>query len=258
MKKLVMVVTACLLLLSGISYSLDKAVEKPAEKEAPSVENTPLLVYTPPFGTLGRPIRRVSGGTRSLTKSFGALINGTAGEDNKDLLLAVLAPEHTGLTLNNQPALCWFQSGAAKSKVTITRKDGINTVTVFEHAFNAPLKKGVHCLSLADHKVTLAHGIEYQWAVAILSDKEQKPTEIVVSGLLKVVRPSEEFAKRLARTPKGLETAALYASEGIWYDIAALLTYMIEATPGDKKLQEQRAALLEKAGLPEVAGYDRR
>lgn len=33
---------------------------------------------------------------------------------------------------------------------------------------------------------------------------------------------------------------------------------MIETNPGDKKLHELRAALLEKAGLSEAAKYDRR
>lgn len=236
MKKLLTAAVTSIILLSGINaYCANEAV---------SVKN-PSLVYTPRPGTIGKPVMRVSGGTR-----------GT--DSKKGTILEALAPEHTGLTLKSQPTLCWFQSNVAKTKMEITINDEKTPSPVFEQAFNSPGKEGIRCLNLADYKITLAAEVEYQWFVAIVPDPEQRAVDLVGSGLISVIRPSEELAKRLANTPKGLETVALYASEGLWYDTIASLTALIEANPGDKKLKEQRAALLEKVGLSEAAKYDRK
>lgn len=241
MKKLLSVAVAFLILLSGIkAYSASEG----DAKEAASVKNSS-LVYTPRPGTIGRPIMRVSGGTRGA-------------ENKKGTILEALAPDHTGLTLKPQPTLCWFQSSAAKTKMEITINDEKATTPVFEQALNSAGKEGILCLNLADYKVSLAPGMEYQWFVALVPDPEQRAVDLVGSGLISVVTPSGEIAKRLANTPKGLETVALYASEGLWYDTIASLTALIEANPGDKKLKEQRAYILEKAGLSEAARFDRK
>lgn len=241
MKKFLSAAVVCLILLSGMkSYSANEV----AAKETAQVKNKP-LVYTPRPGTIGKPVMRVSGGTRGA-------------ENNKGTILEVLAPEHTGLTLSLQPTLCWFQSSAAKTKMEITINDERTPTPVFEKALDSHGKEGIRCLNLADYKVTLTPGIEYQWFVAIVPDPEQRAIDLVGSGLISVIKPSEELAKRLADTPKGIETVALYASEGLWYDTISSLMAIIEANPGDKKLHELRASILEKAGLSEAAKYDRK
>ncbi|MHC4422536.1 MAG: DUF928 domain-containing protein, partial [Planctomycetota bacterium] len=55
------------------------------------------------------------------------------------------------------------------------------------------------------------------------------------------------------------------AEAGIWYDAIDSLSQQIDAAPGNRILWNQRAALLEQVGLPEVvlseqaaAGFGRR
>ena len=50
---------------------------------------------------------------------------------------------------------------------------------------------------------------------------------------------------------------ACMAEAGFWYDTIAELSALIAAAPRDMTLRQQRAALLEQQGLPEVAAYDR-
>lgn len=241
MKKLLSVAVAGLILLSGINaYSANEG----GVKEAAPVKNVS-LVYTPRPGTIGKPVMRVSGGTRGLNNKQGTMVE-------------VLAPGHAGLTLKSRPALCWFESSDARTKMEITINSEKTPNPVFELVINSLGKEAIRCLNLADWKVILMPDIEYQWFVAIMPDPEQRAKDLVGWGLISVIRPSEELAKRLEATPKGLETVALYASEGLWYDAVSALSVMIEANTGDKKLHELRAALLENTGLREAAKYDRR
>jgi Flp pilus assembly protein TadD len=50
---------------------------------------------------------------------------------------------------------------------------------------------------------------------------------------------------------------ALYAESGIWYDAIDDLSRLISAEPDNRRLREQRAALLEQVGLREAAEFDR-
>jgi hypothetical protein len=45
---------------------------------------------------------------------------------------------------------------------------------------------------------------------------------------------------------------SLYAEAGLWYDAVAALGELIDQTPTDRTLVEQRAALLRQVGLPEA------
>jgi hypothetical protein len=43
----------------------------------------------------------------------------------------------------------------------------------------------------------------------------------------------------------------------LWYDALTALADLIEATPQDAQLRQQRAALLKQVDLAEVAAHDR-
>jgi hypothetical protein len=45
----------------------------------------------------------------------------------------------------------------------------------------------------------------------------------------------------------------IYAEEGYWYDALWEISRMIEASPKDADLRQQRASLLEQVGLSEAA-----
>src|SRR5262249_44535388 len=77
--------------------------EREATAKAPSVP-----VYKPPLR--GAPGGRVGGGTR-----------GASGRDI--FVLSVLAPDHTGLTIQEQPSLFWFISNDTSLPVELTIVD---------------------------------------------------------------------------------------------------------------------------------------
>ena len=48
----------------------------------------------------------------------------------------------------------------------------------------------------------------------------------------------------------------LYAEAGLWYDALSSLSDLIEATPDNPGLRQQRAALLKQVGLTDAAASD--
>jgi hypothetical protein len=109
-------------------------------------------------------------------------------------------------------------------------------------------------LNLAEHNVKLLPGVEYEWVVALIADQESRSKDVIASGWIKRVEPSESLKSRLAGATKD-ELPSLYAAEGIWLDTLATESDLIEARPGNKPLQEERAELLEQVGLTNAAAY---
>jgi hypothetical protein len=109
-------------------------------------------------------------------------------------------------------------------------------------------KTGVQRLKLSDHGVKLAPGVEYQWVVALVTDSENRSTDLVASGAIKRVETEADLKAKISQaTPASL--AGIYAEAGIWYDALAALSDQIEAQPDNKALRQTRADLLRQVGL---------
>lgn len=198
------------------------------------------LIYKPPLR--GAPGGRVGGGTR--------------GPENAFPMLSVLAPDHTGLTMHEQPALYWYLSKAAAHPIEVTIIEDQGVKPFFETRLSPPIQAGVQRVRLADYGVRLRPDVPYQWFVALIADPESRSQDIVAGGVIERVALSDTLRARLAQTtsPQALQ---IYAEAGLWYDAITVLSDLIEVASQDATLRQQRAALLEQVGLPEIAAYDR-
>ena len=194
-------------------------------------------VYKPPLR--GAPGGRVGGGTR-----------GTPGRDI--FVLSVLAPDHTGLTMQEQPSLFWFISSDTSLPVELIIVDPSATEPLLETRIASPVKHGVHRVRLADYGVRLAAGVPYQWSVAVIPDPTRRSRDILASGTIERVKPAGELEPKLAGADKE-DLVSWYAEAGIWYDALEAISDVIERSPGDATPRRYRAALLAQAGLPEMA-----
>src|SRR5437867_965146 len=70
-----------------------KGKDAPSAKQTPSPPVRPKIVYKPPLR--GAPAVRIDGGSRGSGLSL--------------ICLTVLAPDQTGLTVQEQPTLFWYQ-----------------------------------------------------------------------------------------------------------------------------------------------------
>lgn len=196
------------------------------------------LEYKPPVR--GAPARRVGGSSRGAE----ALP-----------FVSVIAPDHVGYTVSEQPVLYWFISKASPVRVEITLIDSSGVKPVVE-ASVARAEPGIHRFSLAEHNVRLKPEEEYQWSVSLVADDGQRSNDVVSQGALKLVAASPELTSRLAGLAPDARAGA-YAAEGVWYDAIAAISDSIAQQPSDRALRAARAALLEQVGLKDVAAFER-
>jgi Domain of Unknown Function (DUF928) len=193
-------------------------------------------VYKPPLR--GAPGGRVGGGTR-----------GAPGRDT--FMLSVLAPDHNGLTVSEQPALYWFISADISLPVEVTIADPNGTQPLLEKRVPTPVKRGVQRFPIAEHGVKLEPGITYRWSVTVVSDPNRRSRDILASGTIERVEPPPGLGAKVQGASKE-NLAFMYAEAGIWYDAVAAISEMIESSPGDARLLKQREALLTQAGLAQI------
>ncbi len=115
--------------LSGIAE--DQSVQGPlvlAQAEKPKGHAPKIPVYKPPRRGAPAAGRRVGGGTRGMNKSLP--------------VVSVLAPDHTGLTVQEQPALYWFASAVVDAPIELTVIDGEGIQPLLETRLARPHSRG--------------------------------------------------------------------------------------------------------------------
>jgi hypothetical protein len=193
-------------------------------------------IYKPPLR--GAPGGRVGGGTR--------------GTGRETFVLAVLAPQHTGQTTQEQPSLYWFISSPTSSAVELTVIDAQGTQPLVETRIAPPIQPGVHRIRLAEYGVRLTPGVAYRWFIAVVADSGRRSKDVLAGGSIERVEAPRELSVKLASVPRD-NLPFLYAEAGFWYDAVTALSELIEAEPQNAALRKQRAALLVQVGLPEIS-----
>lgn len=195
-------------------------------------------LYRPPLR--GAPERRIGGGSR--------------GVDGRDWTVRVLAPRHTGLTNESAPNLYWFTSRAESGpqfEVTIIKQGALDPV--LETTLQQPAAPGIQRLDLSRWGVELEPGAEYEWFVSVVRGPGQRSKDIVAGGAIRRVVPDPRVRARLTGAD-ARRAPLIYAEQGIWYDAIDTLSKLIEVSPKDDTLRDQRAALLRQEGLEPAVG----
>jgi len=191
--------------------------------------------------TSGAASVRVSGGSR--------------GSGPETVALDVLAPGEVGLTTQDQPSLFWFQSKPANARFELTLLQDNKIKPLIDVKVERAAKAGIQRLKLADQRVKLVPGVEYQWVVALITDPDNRSKDVVASGVIKRIEPSADLKEKLGQAdPASLP--AVYAEAGIWYDALSVLSDQIDAHPDDQALRQTRADLLRQVGLKKAAAAE--
>ena len=227
---------------TGAGAGVTADTPKPdATKSSEKSRGSRLTVYVPP--SRGAVRARTGGGTR-----------GGASAPR----IAVLVPDHVGLTMRAQPTLAWFLSEDTNTPVELSLiADGaVEPSTVIR--LPGPLRAGIHLVDLAERAARLEEGTTYDWYVALVVDPKARDADIVSSGAIQRHAATPELVQELAG---GEPSYRVLARHGIWYDAIADLSAAIAAapapTPAGRELRLERAALLEQVGVGAVALYDR-
>ncbi|MDR4498986.1 MAG: DUF928 domain-containing protein [Candidatus Scalindua sp.] len=205
-------------------------------KETAIVVDMP--VYKPP--KRGAPAALVGGGSRGTEAGLSPL--------------SVIAPDHVGLTVREQPSLYWYLSKPVSSRIEFTLIDNIAIQPLLELELGTHIKPGMHRISLADYGIYLSTGKQYQWFVALVADPEHRSKDVIAGGVIEYIEPPESLTTRLAQAGKA-KSPHIYAESGIWYDAFSSMSDLVSNAPEDMKRRKQRASLIEQVGLSEVSEY---
>ena len=208
-----------------------------ADEKQPAAESQAAFIYKPPLR--GTPGARVGGGTR--------------GTGVADAELMVLVPDHAGLTTQAQPTLYWYADSPVNAQFEFALIDDNEIDPLLEVAVSDKPVSGLKRLDIGDYDITLKPGVSYQWSVSLVSDQNNRSTDVFSTGVIERIEPDNDLKSRVQNS-KGTRRVAVYASEGIWYDALDAISSLIEQSPDDQGLISIRASLLEQVGLPARAG----
>jgi hypothetical protein len=209
----------CAALLPALVQGSWSVTAQAADQPSPTADAVPH--YVPPMR--GAPGGRTGGGSR--------------GAKGPDLSVAVLAPDHVGLTAEDQPTLYWYASSPVDQPVEFAiTADNVETPLI-DVKLPSPAPAGINAVKLKQLGVHLKPGTPYQWSVSVVRNGDARSADLVASGYV-------EFA---SGKPKPA-TADAAGQAGLWYDA-------VDLTAGQPATA--RAALLEQVGLGDVAAYVR-
>jgi hypothetical protein len=219
---------------------MDKLSPKGLEsQDQKSVTPVSMPVYQPPLR--GAPGGRVGGGTRGIGDEL--------------ITLFLLAPNHVGLTAQEQPTLYWYLSKPTNLPIEVTIIEDQAIYPLLEKRISVPIQPGINRIRLSDYGISLLLGEQYRWFIAAIPAADRRSKDIIAGGFIERIEVSEALRMKLFQADK-LNIPHLYAELGIWYDTIMAISELIEANPNDMNLRKQRAALLEQVGLSQVAQYE--
>ena len=196
----------------------------------------PPPIYIPP--RRGAPRDVAPGATRGLTPR-----------------VKLLVPGHTALTIAEAPTLYMYVGEAMKLQVLLTRADDLAGQALATGQIEVKQIPGITPIRLAALGAKLVPGVEYRVTVMAFDlAGRPKANESVI--MERVAEPPELAAMIAGADPQ--ERARTYASAGVWFDALDALGAAVDANPKAPGPHESRAALLDQAGLPEIARFDRK
>ena len=218
----------------------DRASRPASDADADASEWQP-VVYVPP--SRGRARHTAAGGTR------------TTRSPDVEARVHVLAPrDHVALTTRAQPTLYWFLSADTDQRIDITLVDDEAIDPLLEVTLPGPVHAGIHALVLSDLGLSLELGKVYHFYVSIVRDPKRRSADMLAETTIERIEASDDLESGLAGAARAYEP---FARSGVWYDAIDSVLSAVAAEPDDARHSRQRAALLDQAGLVEVASYAR-
>lgn len=167
-------------------------------------------------------------------------------------MISLLAPDHVGFTLQEQPVLFWFTPTNHNLSYEFTLIADNADAPLIEAKLASPARGGVQQIRLADYKAKLVPGERYLWSVALVMDPDEPSANVVAKGAIERVN-RDKLERPLSIDVGKAEAPRRYAESGVWYDALIAISDLMQSNPADAELRQQRVSLLEQGGLGEVA-----
>ncbi|HIK03543.1 MAG TPA: DUF928 domain-containing protein [Trichormus sp. M33_DOE_039] len=247
-----------MVLIGSISYSIPIAAQ--------SVATVPTIIkFTPPppppnRGAVGSRKGAASrlGGCTPDNQTVTALVPIYQQTVSEQQNIVVPITKVWGLTNAERPHLFFF---VPYEKSSITHVEFVfkalknnQSQTLYRTSLNPPDNPGIIQVNIPESVAALQAGTMYHWFFKVrVKCNPQQPTQLdYAEGWIQRIPQNTTLTTQLnSATPS--QKVALYAANGIWYDVLKTLAELRFAQPQDQTLSQQWANLLNSVGLEAIA-----
>ena len=169
-----------------------------------------------------------------------------------DLPITPLIPTTSqALTVKSHPTLLVYLPETSANKAYFSMRDENED---YDYQTILPIGNGAGIVSLTLPKDApdLSLNKKYQWSLILMCDGKLRPDSPIATGNIKRVVSSSDMAQKSSKLSL-LESAAILAQAGIWYDSVATLAQLKTVQPNDDNISANWENLLATVGLEKVA-----
>lgn len=156
-----------------------------------------------------------------------------------------------GLTSSGHPVLFAYVPPTSAPAAFFSLSDEHGEV-YYQTTISIPKDGGLVQVAIPDTLPPLEVGKPYQWGMAILCSGRLRPDSPFISSWIERTELGPDVTNQLSKASP-LEQAALYGTQGIWYDTIATLVSLRESQPNDPAILANWERLLQSVGLDAVA-----
>ena len=171
---------------------------------------------------------------------------------SQDSLFALYPSSQIALTVSLHPTLYWYVPNVSAERILFILKDERENALLYA-TFQIPDRESIVSLTLDE--IPLEYGQTYKWHFFIVCDDVPMDYDPYTNGQLQVVKPSPELQSQLSATSE-LETARIYASEGIWQDALSSLGELRQHPPHNEAIIQAWQQLLQSAELSNIENIE--
>ncbi|KOR34514.1 hypothetical protein AM228_23665 [Planktothricoides sp. SR001] len=153
-------------------------------------------------------------------------------EQNQNLLinfLPLIPHNNHGLTIAERPTFYANVPETNAQRVFFSLIDQDNQ-TLYQNEFSIPQTGGIISFSLPESAPSLEIGKNYQWSMVLMCNQTMRPDSPRITSWVKRVEPLPMTVNQ-PQNQTGIELAAFYAKNGIWYDSLNILGNLWRKSP---------------------------
>lgn len=233
-----------LLLVFPLAFSLLGIVSTRATAQNKSIYTNKKhqVTFKAPKGT--KPKQTVGGASRGEQCPLDSM-------NQKSLFTPLLPIGSRSLTVESHPTLLVHIPNTSATTALLSVRDANED---YDYQTMMPIgdRAGIVSLTLPDDAPALDVNQEYQWSLILLCDNKLRPDSPIVQGDIMRISTNSYLNDKLARADL-LESAILYASEGVWYDTVSSMAKLKTANPQNRTIDSSWQGLLESVGLEDIA-----
>ncbi|MFB2833230.1 DUF928 domain-containing protein [Floridanema evergladense] len=190
----------------------------------------------------GLPGRRVGGGTRS--DMF----------ISEMPLIALVPDNNQGLTASATPTFFFYVPKTQQPQLVEFVLVDENERQIYETQFTTDGNSGVVGITIPENEPTktLEVGKTYRWYFAMIPDRENRRSDIYVTGSIKRVALNQDLESKL-KQGASLDLADKYQINNLWYDAMATVAELRRSRPTDTAVVTKWQQLLNSVNLQKLS-----